>query len=254
MIDLTKTLKELGINKSDTLMVHGNAGVSAQYVSVDNDQRLEYFFDQLVAYIVDEGTIVVPAFSYSFTKNEDFNVNMSESEVGQFSENFRKRNDSTRSYHPIFSTSSIGQLSGEFQKSTSNDCFGVNTTFDLLYKKNAKLVCFGCSLDRITFIHYVEQAANVSYRHFKYFHGKVIDNSTSFTQKTRYFVRDLNIDSTCSLSSLKDELKKRGMLKEAIFGRFPVFSIDALDFFNVANEMILEDEYSHIKQESKNDF
>ena len=93
MINLHSTLQKLGINKSDTLMIHGNAGIAAQFTTIDNNKRLEYFFNQLVGYIEDEGTIVIPAFSYSFTKGEDFNVEDTESCVGQFSEFFRKQYD-----------------------------------------------------------------------------------------------------------------------------------------------------------------
>ena len=251
MINLHSTLQKLGINKSDTLMIHGNAGIAAQFTTIDNNKRLEYFFNQLVRYIEDEGTIVIPAFSYSFTKGEDFNVEDTESCVGQFSEFFRKQYNTLRSHHPIFSMCSIGKFSNEFQKTTNQDCFGKNTAFDLLYKKNAKLICLGCDINRITFIHYVEQAAKVSYRYYKSFSGLVINNDNSYKQETRYFVRDLDINSMCNLDVLKAELKKRGIYRETLFGRYPVSSINALDFFEVASELISKDQYSLIEQESE---
>jgi aminoglycoside 3-N-acetyltransferase len=251
MIDLHATLQQLGINKFDTLMVHGNAGVAAQLISIDSNERLEYLFNQLVEYVKDEGTIVIPTFSYSFTKGENFNVDDTESSVGQFSEIFRKKFSTSRSHHPIFSMCSIGKFSNEFKQTSNQDCFGENTAFDLLYKKNAKIICLGCDINRITFTHYVEQAAKVPYRYFKFFSGLVISKNSSYKQETSYFVRDIDKNSISNLDKLKEELIKRGAYKEALFGRYLVSSISAMDFFNVASELISKDPNSLIKQESK---
>lgn len=94
---ITRLFSELEISSSDVIMVHGDAGVAAQLRHLEVDRRLDSLFDDMVDFIGDEGTLVVPAFSHSFTKNVDFDVLGTPSDVGLFSEWFRCLSASKRS-------------------------------------------------------------------------------------------------------------------------------------------------------------
>ncbi|MDA8599365.1 AAC(3) family N-acetyltransferase [Porticoccaceae bacterium] len=244
---ITKLFSELEISSSDVIMVHGDAGVAAQLRHLDVDRRLDFLFDEMINFIGDEGTLVVPAFSYSFTKNVDFDVLETPSDVGLFSEWFRSLPGTKRSRNPNFSVSSIGKYADQFVNASTTDCFGPNTAFDLLYKHNAKLVCLGCDFSRITFVHYVEQTLGVCYRYFKSFSGVVIDGDDRQEITNTYYVRDLSFDSMGGLSRVKQLSSKKSLLNNAKYGRFSVTSISAEDFFYTAEELLDEDPYALTK-------
>ena len=84
--DISIALKKSGIKKSDTLMIHGNAGIAAQ-LNVKKKIQLDSFFNQIIKYIGKQGNLLIPAFTYSFCKTRKFNVQKTKSEVGLFSEN-----------------------------------------------------------------------------------------------------------------------------------------------------------------------
>ena len=107
-LDIGATLRELGVAPDDWILIHGDAGVVAQLRHIESNRRLPFFFEQLLNF-VDGGTLLVPAFSYSFTKNEDFDVDITPSDVGLFSEAFRQLPGVVRTSHPIFSFSVIGR-------------------------------------------------------------------------------------------------------------------------------------------------
>ena len=248
-LDLNSIFSENGICRNDTVVLHIDAGVASQYKNISNENKINHLISELKNFFNDSGTLLVPAFSYSFTENEEYDVMRSVSKVGLFSEDFRKSEGVARSEHPIFSMSIYGKNQEKYLNSNNNDCFGPKTSFDILYHENAKIVCLGCSLDRATFVHYSEQANEVSYRYLKNFSGKVINEMNQQYQiTTSYFVRDLGIRSSTSLKLLiKDATKKNKIIKGS-FGRFPLTVITCQDFHDIASELISKNELSLIEE------
>jgi aminoglycoside 3-N-acetyltransferase len=248
--DIFIGLEDAGIRSGDTLMIHGDSIVAAQITSLPAEQRLSALFNQILNYLGKNGTLVVPTFTYSFTKNEIFDVQNSPSCAGQFSEYFRLNYPVFRSYQPIFSVAAVGKYQKVFQESSVRDCFGDGSSFDLLYKLDAKLMNLGCDL-MYTFTHYVEQSAGVNYRYFKDFNGYVIDGETRLRKKTRYFVGDLNIKYALKSDKLKEYLISNARVKIVPFGRFASYTVSSVNYFNDVRALLDDDQYSLI-EEGKN--
>jgi aminoglycoside 3-N-acetyltransferase len=253
-IDIDAALNKVGVLSTDWVMLHADAGVAAQFRTIDMAKRLTHLQLQLVNFIAD-GTLVVPAFSYSFTRGESFDPDHTPSRVGQFSEEFRSLPNIKRTQHPIFSVCTIGVGADTIMNARLDDCFGPGTVFDLLNQKNAKLVCLGCDFSRITFVHYVEQLFGVSYRQPKFFSGTLIEKDKQTPLSSQYLVRDLALKSSCDLRLLKAEAVRRGVLKFDTVGRFPIMAISTGDFLSLALELLKKNEYALIEQgASKYDF
>ena len=165
-LNLKKKLYSLNISNSDLVMLHIDSAVCAQYKFKSNKKKVDFFCEELLDFFKDNGTIIIPTFTYSFTKKVNFNPKNSKSKVGYFSEVFRKKKEVLRTNHPIFSVAVKGKLEKKIMNCSIKDCFGNKTFFDFFYKNNGKIICVGCDLDRITFIHYLEQKLMVPYRYF----------------------------------------------------------------------------------------
>ena len=244
--DISKSLKNLGLNKSDTVMIHGDAGVAAQYIWDNSNDPVSEFIKCLIAYF-ENGTVIVPTFTYSATKGEVFKPEEAPSQVGLFSEKFRQIKGVVRSHHPIFSVGCIGEKAKYFANSRLTDCFGDQTLFDKLYNKDVKLIALGCGLERLTFVHYIEQALNVPYRFFKEFNGSIKLGSTLENLVVRYFVRNLDINTELDFSNLEKEAISNKKMTKTSIGRFPVRLITAQDFFKIAKNLLKDDLYALIK-------
>ncbi|RMZ51185.1 aminoglycoside N(3)-acetyltransferase [Flavobacteriaceae bacterium PRS1] len=244
--DIFKILKKNGIKKGDNIFLHIDAFVTAFIVGSSLEKKIDNLICGFINYIGPNGTLILPTFSYSSTKNQPFNPLTTKSDVGIVTEYFRKKKNILRSSNPIFSVASVGKLSEDFQKSSTSDCFGKGTCFDLMYKNNFWIITLGCSFDRITFIHYVDQFNNVSYRYFKNFKSIIINNSKNIESSIKYFVRDLNRQSSVKLDKLKQRLDELGFLSRDQIGRANFLAVKSVNFFNVANEMISIKENIHI--------
>ena len=244
--DISKVLKKNSIQNGDNIFLHVDAFVTAFLEGNSIENKIETLISGITNYIGPTGTLVLPTFTYSSTKNNVYDPNKTQSEVGIVTEYFRKKKNVLRSLNPIFSVASIGKLSDNFKNSSTSDCFGKGTCFDLMYKYNFWIVTLGCSFDRVTFIHYVDQFNNVSYRYFKNFKSFIINDSNKIESNINYFVRDLDRKSSVNLNNLKLKLDEDGYLNRDQIGRANFLAVKSVDFFNVANEMISIKENSHI--------
>ncbi len=237
MPNITKdTLKQSLINSDvrpgDVVFMHSDASFLAQLDLTPHTRKFEVFFNILADLIGPKGTLVLPAFTYSITKNEIFDPELTSSQMGQLSEYFRSLPGVRRSSDPIFSTVSRGFLANKFATADFSDSFGKKSFFSYLYKYDALILCLGCSLNKITFTHFVEQSNNVNYRFFKDFNGHISQNGNLQGIKVKYFARNLNSSRELDLSSFSKELAKKNMLMEGSIGRFPFYSVRAKNFFN----------------------
>ncbi len=230
-----------GIGSGDLLMLHSDALVAAQFRSVPDERRLDLVLDAVLAALGPQGTLVVPTFTYSFTKNEVFDLDYSPSTVGQLTERFRRRSGVLRSRHPLFSVAAHGPLAAAFAASATGDCFGPGTAFDLLYQHGGRIACLGCGFDRITFVHYLEQRAGVDYRYNKRFDGLIRRDGVEVAGSVNYLVRDLARDTPCDLGRLKRRLQETGTLRSAAVGRAGLLAVTARDFFETATALLAED-------------
>jgi aminoglycoside 3-N-acetyltransferase len=239
-------LRTLGIKPNDTIFVHGDAAIAAQYIYTNNADPVIDFFREIKNYL-NEGTILVPSFTYSATKGEPFDVLKTPSDVGLFSEKFRMLDGVQRSEHPIFSICALGKYADKFVHSRQDDCFGEGTLFDQLYSSNVKILTMGCAFERVTFAHYVEQRLNVPYRYFKNFSAEIMYLGKSTQLDVRYYVRKLELDTELDLTKLEHNALAQSLIRREHFGRFLARAILAKDFFDIASELILDDESSLIK-------
>ena len=245
-----EALAQVGLRSGDTALVHSDAIVAAQLPPLPDEQRLELLTDALQTAVGFEGTLVMPAFSYSFTRNETFDVLNTTSTVGMLTEYFRKQKDVCRSADPIFSVTARGARADELCSASPKECFGPSSAFAALHRLNGYIVCLGCSLTSGgTFVHYVEKSNGVDYRYDKIFRGTVVwPDGLSTEEAVVYYVRNLERKSSADLRRLQSRLEANGQLKKSTLGRVRVLGVRAIDFYETASQMLKEDPSSLIEE------
>ncbi len=234
---LYKFFKDLKIKSGDNIMLHGDASIIA---NINHKDPINFFFNELKLYLGKNGTILIPSFTYSFCKKKVFDLSKSKSEVGLFSETFRKRKNIFRTSHPIFSFCISGKSKNYFNNSDNKTCFGKKSLFEKFHKKNGLIIVIGRSFEfGATFLHYIEEKLKVKYRYKKNFFGRTILNQKKRKSKVTYFVRDLNKDT--SLKYKKDMYK---ILNKKKFNRLLNVSVRAEKLFNYCKKkMIVNQNY-----------
>ncbi|MDJ0969011.1 MAG: AAC(3) family N-acetyltransferase [Kiloniellales bacterium] len=168
--DLDTGLAALQIEAGDTVFCHSNIGYFGRLAGADSrDALCEAIFDTVMARLGPRGTLVVPTYTYSFPRGQDFDPAETASPMGIFAEWIRAHPDSLRSRDPSYSVAAIGPGAAALIEGLPDNSFGRDSVFDRLLRLGAKHLNFnhpGC-----TFIHYVERELQVPYRFDKTFTG-----------------------------------------------------------------------------------
>jgi aminoglycoside 3-N-acetyltransferase len=240
--DIKNALKEVGINKGDSVFVHSNIGFFGTLEgAVKNDDYVNSFKEAFLSILEDSGTLIVPTFSYSFCRGNDFNPDETPSVCGVFSEAIRKDFNAIRSWDANFSIAAIGNLNKYYTKDSPEYSFGSNSFWDRFYKKDGKF----CNLNfdaASTFIHYVERELKVPYRWDKPFQGHLILKGQPPEKRIFYhFVYDLEkVGDKPMMERFAQEAEKRGLIRKTNLGRGQVTSITAKDTFDLIRDKIAE--------------
>jgi aminoglycoside 3-N-acetyltransferase len=247
---VTDALRSIDVNPGSIVLVHSDAMVAAQFRDMPTEQRLDLLIEAIEAAVGVDGTLVMPAFSYSFTKGEAFDPCNTPSTVGMVTERFRRQPRVQRTQDPIFSFACRGPLAPQLCAIPPGECFGTESVFAALHRLNTHVIDLGCSLSRGgTFVHYVETAHHVDYRYSKAFSGTVISPGGHTSEcSVIYNVRDLTRKSEADFRRLQKRLADEGKLRAAEIGRSRIIAMTANDLFDTAWKMLDEDPISLIAE------
>jgi aminoglycoside 3-N-acetyltransferase len=222
--DIAAALKSLGVRRTDTLWVHAGLQTALKVAGATAADKVETVLSGLEQAVPD-GRLVLPTFTYSFTRGATFDVASSPSTVGILSERFRGRSGVRRTADPIFSAAISGPLPGAWERRLlsvrDTDCFGEDSVFAFLRDVDARLLFLGVGFSYCTFVHHVEQRLAVPYRYFKAFEGTIVADGREQRTTARYFVRDLEADVEPFFEPLAEALVHAGAARRATLPRGP---------------------------------
>ncbi|WP_456324635.1 DUF4910 domain-containing protein [Desulfonauticus submarinus] len=236
---LAEAIAKAGIKRGDVVFSHSNIG----YFGFPEEGRskeivfhtiLDAFFDVLG----DEGTLIVPTFTYSFCKGQPFDPAQTPSTCGIFPEMLRQHPDAHRSHDPIFSVTAIGKRAKEFTSNVPVECFGKDSFWERFLLADG-IIC-NLNFDAgSTFIHYVERCLNVPYRYNKLFTGFLIINNKPIKGSAIYFCRDLsNPDTVASFEEFDKLAREEGLVHSEQVGRGAIVSIRAKDTYDLISQRL----------------
>jgi aminoglycoside 3-N-acetyltransferase len=238
-------LRSLGVEPEDELFVHSDMRRLLAAQGSGREAKLTTVVQGLTG-AVPNGTLMLPTFSYSFCRDELFDVETTPSTVGVLTEHFRGLPGVRRTLEPIFSTAIRGPVDDDWEphlfQPGDRNCFGERSIFAYLLERDAKIVCLGIDPSVCTLVYLAEQRAAVPYRYFKAFRGEVIDARRKRTTVTaRYFVRRLDAGVENDFIPLFAELEALGDLRRSRLGRAEVWVVNARAVIATARRRLTED-------------
>ena len=240
------------IPKNSYVMIHSSVFVFG---------KIENGIKTLLKFITNnfsqDRTVIFPSFTYSFRRNEIFNVNQTPADphIGVLSELVRKNKNSLRNDDPLFSLISIGQDKNIINRS-SKKCFGKNSVFDKLFYKNFFILSLGVEFTNgITEFMHIEKLANVPYRYEKLFNGYVINKENKkIIDKAYHFIKNENFFKKHyqSRESFGQTLISKKICKNIKYGYGDIFLIHGKNFFDFSLQMLKKNPFIMIQKKEIN--
>lgn len=240
--DLVKAIRKVGVQRGDIVFSHTGMGMLGFPQEGDTEEVIfQVIYEAFMDGLGPEGTLLIPTYSYSFCKGESYNPLTTPSDVGPFSELFRKLEGVQRSLDPIFSVAGLGPMVDEMFRDLPKNCFGNGCIYQRLINHGAKLCNIGVGFRYATFIHHVEQMEKVPYRFLKLFTGIIEGDGEPRKEGWLYNVRILADNGYPDLRQLEKKAKETGKCRAARVGRGEVTCISCADMYELARSEIAKD-------------
>lgn len=199
-------LHEMGICKGDLLYISSDMTMlmyrcTKAFSLKGKDGKsffLNSFTDMLKETVGEEGTLLVPVFTWDFCRGIAFDSRTTHGDVGSFGNwLLDNRQDFSRTRHAIYSFMVWGKAAPLLGAMDNRTAWGKDSPFAYLHSNNGKNLLVNVSLEKcFTFTHYVEECIRVPYRYFKDFRGSYTDCNGNVSDRVyTMFVRDLDIES-----------------------------------------------------------
>jgi aminoglycoside 3-N-acetyltransferase len=160
--EIESLLRTLGVKTGDVVMAH-----TALFTLGKIENEVAGVYHAFRNVLGEEGTLIVPTFTWSFRRNETYNVRDSPpvNELGVFSNYVRQLPEALRSMDPLFSMAAIGPSAQVLMNRNSHNSFGKGSIYEKIFTENTLFVNLGItySTGMSAFMH-LEKLAGVDYR------------------------------------------------------------------------------------------
>jgi|TARA_B100002003_G_scaffold142640_1_gene131994 aminoglycoside N3'-acetyltransferase len=243
--DIISSLKEANIKRGDSIFLTTSLGMCGQVKGVLNLNDLnKLYFEAITSVIGENGTIVVPTYSYSFSENQKtsiFDLQKTESKIGSFANFFLKQEDVCRSIDPMISVAIFGKKNKLLLRNLPFNSYGKDCIFERMLSYNFKCCNIGLDLNWIPFLHYADWVNNCPFRFNKFFKGVIIDAGIKKEVKWDYYCRILRDETIANGHKIKDKANKSNLFTNAKLGRAAIYVIDYTDYYRFVIEVIKSD-------------
>lgn len=186
-IKLIKVFDKLNLDKTEFLFIASDLGS----LGIVNNKAytLDLVFNLLKNYNKNIN-LVVPTATFNLIQSRMiFDINNTRSfKMGAFSEYLRKKENSVRSFHPIWSLSAIGPKANHLFNDISSHAYDMNSSFARLFEKDFSFLALGKHPRfMLSIIHHLEHVNKVPYRFKKGFKMK-------FVKKEKIIEQDFYLD------------------------------------------------------------
>ncbi|MGX7030231.1 AAC(3) family N-acetyltransferase [Vagococcus zengguangii] len=202
---LVKDLSQLGIKKSDIIVVHSSFNAIR---GKNNSQITPLDVIKALQCTVSEGTLMIPTLSYESVRPEEpiFNLNETPACIGIIPETMRHVPNTFRSLHPTHSVTIWGKDAEKIAQQHQYDFspVGANSPFREVKRRQGKIVMLGAPLARNTSLHGVEEMIQPDYlfrKHGTFRYDVILPDKTitidslrhDFSQHTQRYDRVLDL-------------------------------------------------------------
>lgn len=226
--ELKNQLKKLGILPTDTVMIHTSLKAVGEV-----EGGPDGFLDAFCEYLKD-GLFLVPTHTWEeVTKdNPYFDVRTSVPDIGIIPRTAAFRKDGIRSLHPTHSVWAHGKKAEEYIANEENagSPTAVNFCWDKLADWNGKILLIGVKNNKNTFIHSIEERAQLPDRISEdFFETTIVDwNGNVFKKPLHYQKCSKTIDVSDFFGNFEMPMVQMGVQTFGVLGNAEVRIVDAM--------------------------
>ena len=232
--DLAAALRGAGLSAGDTVFLHVDLDRLGDLDgAAEPSERSRIVLETMRDVLGEQGTLLVPTYTFSFCRYEPFDVQRTPTAGGPWSptasflEYFRSLPGSVRSADPIHSVTGQGPRAAELLGDVAATCFGPGSVFDRLVQSGGKVCMLGLPLEEATVRHHSEELAQVPFRYKKLFTGHITNGGLTRKRGWIYNVRIMADNGYPDGRRLERLARREGVCRAEPLGLSEVLVADA---------------------------
>lgn len=252
---LEQGLRDLGIQEGDLIFLHSDLmALGIPHNTWSRQEILTFYWDAFQRVLGRTGTLATPAYFYEYARlGEPFDTERSSvsKSLGAFSAYACAMPGRIRSCNPLQSIVSIGYKAKEISGGDSLSGYGVNSPWHRLRQQGGKIVFLGVDMEKMTYVHYIEQLVGVPHLYFKVFNYPVYRNGKLIPGNPVSAVRYLDYDIEYHLKPFEELLFKKGHAKSVHIGNGKILIVGAEEAYQEGIKSLEKNIYFFLKSPPK---
>jgi len=241
-------LRQCGIDAGDTVFFHvGLENLGSTMCGGVEPELHAGLFSTLRDVLGPEGTLILPAYTFSLCRGETFDPDTTPAQAGpwqpssDFAEFVRGLPSVVRSRDPIHSVVACGPSAPLIAGDVPPTCFGPDSPFDRLLKCGGKICMIGLPLEEATFRHAIEERVGAPFRFKKLFTGFVRERGERRKTGWLYSVRILAENGYPDARAIEAIPRDRGLARAAAVGSGEILVIDCAAYAHLLSTELRKD-------------
>lgn len=242
--NIIQALEELGIPRGAVVFSHANLGFFGPIEGVNCARDLSLIFlECLLEKVGPTGTLVFPAFTYTFGRespNKVFDPKKSLTKTSGIANILIEDGRGHRSVDPMISVVAIGRQAKELTADVDLYCFGPDSIWSRLLATNASICNFNLNSGS-TYLHFVERLSGVEHRKDFAVGGRIVTTAGEVAAEYIYYGRDLDRpEHEADFSLYHSECVNRGVTRQVQLGRGSILRQSCQDATNYLQQALRE--------------
>lgn len=228
-------------NNEDVVVIHSDLMKLGFNRCNDYPDGLVFFLESLL----NRGkTIVIPSFTFSFSKDKLFNIETSPYETGSLAWLAKTKLGFTRTHNPMFSFCVKGPKSDDFLNSRWDTGYGTGTSVELLSRPDTTILMLGCNWSYCTLIHNVEERLAVPYREYiEWYYPMDFGEYSIIDQPFSLYVRKKTLKTKLRFEKIREELQHNGLLRQSKINDTIIEGSNGYDIAKIAEQKMSDNPY-----------
>lgn len=191
--------------------------------------------------IGEEGSLLIPTFSFEFSNNKYYDYNKTRGASGALGNIALSRPDFVRTSHPMHSFAVWGADKKLLAEMKNKNSFGVDSPFGYCIGNSVRQIILGTDyVHAMTLVHYAEYVCNVPYRFSKSFTGVYVNKDGIKEERTYdYAARKLEISPEERFNRLGSLLEEHDVSRKIEIEGIECYDIDLAASFPIICEDII---------------
>lgn len=186
------------------------------------------FIQSIKEHLTEKGTILIPSYNYHLKSGDTFDVKNTKPITGVLALAVMNNHGFKRTQHPLHSFMVWGKNAGKYLSLKNKSSFGEDSPFALFAQHKTKMLCISTRVaDSLTYVHYYEEKAQVSYRSSKHLIINYVDEEGK-SSKIELSIYAKKPGWISEFTYLEDQIRKAGIIGEYTYNgiSFQLLTLD----------------------------